>query len=93
MTELGLKADNGKHRFSLLPKKTLRSVINVLEFSAKKYQPDNWQHVADAKTRYYDAACRHIDAWWHGEQTDPESGEHHLAHATCCLLFLMYFEL
>jgi hypothetical protein len=23
-----------------------------------------------------------------GEQIDPESGKHHLAHALCCLMFL-----
>ncbi len=23
-----------------------------------------------------------------GEQVDPESGKHHLAHALCCLMFL-----
>jgi hypothetical protein len=27
-------------------------------------------------------------AWKEGEQIDPESGKHHLAHALCCLTFL-----
>ena len=30
---------------------------------------------------------------WQGEQTDSESGKHHLAHAVCCLMFLMWFDL
>ena len=35
---------------------------------------------------------RHIDAWWQGEQKDPETGEHHLAHAICCGMFLWWFD-
>ena len=35
---------------------------------------------------------RHIDAWWGGEQKDPETGEHHLAHAICCGMFLWWFD-
>ena len=31
---------------------------------------------------------RHIWAWKQGEQIDPESEIHHLAHAMCCLMFL-----
>ena len=54
---------------------------------------DNWRYVDNARTRYFDAAQRHIMAWWQGEQTDSESGKHHLAHAVCCLMFLMWFDL
>ena len=36
-------------------------------------------------------AChRHLQAWWSGERLDKESGLPHLAHAVCCLLFLMW---
>lgn len=89
---LGRKADSSKPRWSLLPEDTIADVIDVLEFGAKKYQVDNWQHVPDARTRYYDATMRHIEAWWRGEKNDVESGLHHLSHAVCCLLFLMWFD-
>ena len=88
----GQKFDTNKPRMSLLPKGALNAVIRVLEFGASKYQADNWKHVPEAKTRYYDAMQRHIDAWWHGEQKDPETGEHHLAHAICCGMFLWWFD-
>jgi hypothetical protein len=88
----GKKFDQNKPRMSLLPKGALNAVIRVLEFGAAKYQVDNWKHVPDAKTRYYNAMQRHIDAWWHGEQKDTETGEHHLAHAICCGMFLMWFD-
>ena len=90
---LGEKFDNGKLRFSLLPKGVLNKVITVLEIGAKKYQEENWQHVEGAKTRYFDALHRHVDAWWSGERNDPETGQHHLAHAVCCAMFLMWFDL
>ena len=93
MSEIqGNKLDQNKPRMSLLPKGALNAVIRVLEFGATKYQVDNWKHVPEAKTRYYDAMQRHIDAWWHGEQKDPETGEHHLAHAICCGMFLWWFD-
>lgn len=86
------KKDDGKQRWSLLPADTIRSIIAVLEFGAVKYQVDNWQHVPDARRRYYDATMRHVAAWWGGEKNDPETGLPHLAHAATCLLFLMWFD-
>ena len=71
----------------------LTEVLTILEFGAVKYAPENWRYVDNARTRYFDAAQRHIMAWWQGEQTDSESGKHHLAHAVCCLMFLMWFDL
>lgn len=88
----GQKHDQNKPRYSLLPAATLSHVIAVLEFGAGKYGVDNWQQVESPRTRYYDACMRHIDDWWQGEITDKESGKHHLAHAVCNLLFLMWFD-
>jgi len=89
---VGTKGDKTKPRWSLLPLKTIAQVIKVLEFGAAKYSVGNWERVDDPKRRYYDAAMRHIDAWWGGEMNDKESGLPHLAHATACLLFLMWFD-
>lgn len=90
--QLGRKDDQGKRQYSLVPTVAIGEVVDVLTFGAKKYQPDNWKHVDDARTRYYDAAMRHIQAWWRGESDDQESGFHHLAHAICCLMFLIWFD-
>ena len=89
MTE-GVKYDASKPRWSLIPNGTLEEVIKVLEYGANKYSPDNWKKVPEMEVRYYDAAMRHIDAYWQGEYLDEESGQPHLAHAVCCLLFLMW---
>ena len=90
---IGRKYDNNKPRYSLLPMGTINQVVQVLEYGASdKYEVDNWQKIPDARRRFYDAAMRHIDAWWNGEKIDKESKLPHLAHAICCLLFLMWFD-
>lgn len=96
--EQGRKDDSAKIRYSLLPVGTANQVVQVLEFGSKKYADNNWQKVPSARTRYYDAAMRHIDAWWNGELLDLDKGDQkgshlpHLAHAICCLMFLMWFD-
>ena len=84
----GRKFDGGKLEYGLLPPFALEETVKVLTFGAQKYERGNWQRVPDAKRRYFDAMERHIWAWKKGEQIDPESGIHHLAHAMCCLMFL-----
>lgn len=95
----GRKHDSNKPRYSLLPSGTVNQVIQVLEYGASdKYEVDNWQKIPDARRRFYDAAMRHIDAWWNGEINDLDkdgvkgSQLPHLAHAICCLLFLLWFD-
>lgn len=83
------KDDAAKRRWSLLPFEALRQVVDVLEFGARKYAVEGWRTVPNARTRYYDATFRHLTEWWSGAETDPESGLHHLAHAACCVLFLL----
>jgi len=67
-------------------------VAEVLTMGAKKYAPDNWRKVPDAKDRYLSAALRHLSARAQGEWLDPETGLPHTAHAICCLMFLGHFD-
>jgi len=89
----GVKYDNDKPQWSLLPFKALGQVVEVLTYGAKKYAPDNWKKVPNAKQRYIDAGFRHFTAYASGEKHDQETGKHHLAHAICCLLYLVAFDL
>lgn len=89
----GIKHDTGKPRMSLIPDGVLDEVLAVLEFGAQKYSPDNWHKLENAKTRYYDAAHRHIAADRRGEKTDEESGRHPLAHAIADLIFMLGLDL
>ncbi len=85
-----VKHDSGKPQWSLLPKESTEEVVRVLEHGAKKYGAYNWR-VGTEWRRYIDAAVRHITSFNAGEDKDPESGYNHLAHAICCLLFLIDF--
>ena len=93
MTEAGIKYDNGKPEYGLLPPFALEEVAKVLTFGAQKYDRENWKKVDELERRYFDAAQRHLWAIKRGEDHDPESGLHHLAHAATCLLFLLESEL
>lgn len=89
MSELGAKHDAGKPRWDLLPVVALDDVAKVLTFGAAKYQPDGWRFVDGWRARYCAALLRHVAAWMRHERIDPESGLPHLAHAACCVLFLL----
>lgn len=84
----GDKYDAEKLRWDLLPINTIEGIVGVLTFGARKYAPDGWRSVPEAKRRYFAALLRHLFAWWRGETHDRESGLHHLHHAGCCLIFL-----
>ena len=89
----GIKYDTGKLRYDLLPAIAEQELVKVLTFGANKYGEENWRLVDNHKKRYYAALRRHVNAWRLGEQIDTESGYHHLAHALCCLVFLITPEL
>lgn len=90
----GIKYDGEKPRWDLLPLRPIREIVKVLTYGAKKYSDYNWTRVEPFKERYFAALMRHLDAWrTDGETHDPESGLHHLAHAGCCLVFLLWYEL
>ena len=89
----GVKFDQDKPQWTLVPFKALDEVVKVLTIGAKKYAPDNWKKVPNARQRYIDAAFRHMSAYAAGEKLDAETGKSHLAHAVCCLLFLLAFDL
>jgi hypothetical protein len=63
-------------------------IAEVLTYGAKKYEAHNWCHGISFE-RLKSAMDRHMAAWWAGEDCDPETGYSHLAHAACCLFFLM----
>ena len=85
----GLKYDEGKPQFSLIPQEALEEVASVFTFGAKKYAKDNWRLVEDGHDRYMDAALRHINKHLQGELLDNESSRKHLAHAVASLMMAM----
>jgi hypothetical protein len=84
----GVKHDQGKPRYDLLPFRALDDVARVMDFGAAKYGANNWRG-GMRWGRYLAAAMRHLAAWARGEADDRESGLPHLAHAAACCLILL----
>jgi hypothetical protein len=90
---LGIKYDQGKPDWYLLPLASVREIVKVLTIAhvVKGYAEYNWQLVEPR--RYWSALFRHLDYYQEGEQYDKETGLSHLAHAGANILFLIWFEL
>ena len=86
-----IKFDQDKMPMHLLSNEALLQTAAVLKFGANKYAEHNWRK-GFAWSRPLSAAMRHIHAFNAGEDKDPESGLSHLAHAACCIMFLIEFE-
>lgn len=91
MTLGGRKDDEGKTPYELLAPEFLEATANILRLGAVKYGAGNWE-LGMAWSRPFGALMRHMWAWWGGENTDPETGESHLHHAACCIMFLIAYE-
>lgn len=55
---------------------------------ARKYGSHNYRVVGVRASVYYDAAMRHLAAYWEGEDIDPDSGLPHIIKAMACLTVL-----
>ena len=89
--EEGRKDDGGKLMYELIPPSAMRGLAQILTYGANKYSPRNWEK-GIAYSRVYGAALRHLqDAWWAGEDIDPETGYSHIYHALCNLTFLAHY--
>lgn len=87
----GKKYDTGKLPYHLLPSDAVEEIVKVLDFGAGKYTARNWEK-GMLWSRPFAALMRHMWAWWRGEDKDSETGLSHLAHAGCCILFLLTYE-
>ena len=91
ITTGAIKHDSGKPGMNLLSREALEQIALVMDFGKQKYDAHNWRK-GFVWSRPLSAAMRHIMAFNDGEDKDPESGLSHLAHAACCIMFLLEFE-
>ena len=86
------KADAGKPRLTLVPRKIIWAIAAIREYGNRKYgDPENWRKV-DIQ-RYRDAAYRHFMAYLDDPKgKDAESGLPHLWHLACNIAFLVEME-
>lgn len=87
-----IKADKGKLRLTLVPRRILKLIALVREYGIKKYgDAENWRAVE--VERYRDAAFRHFIAYLDDPAgVDDESGLSHLAHLATNIAFLCELE-
>ena len=88
------KADAGKPRLTLVPRRIIWDIAAVRMYGNLKYPnggPENWRQVEPE--RYRDAAYRHWLAYLDDpEGVDEESGLPHLWHLACNIAFLCEME-
>jgi hypothetical protein len=87
----GVKNDEGKLRWDLLPASSMEELVRVYTIGAAKYTPYNWMKGLDYG-RIFAAMMRHAWAFWRGEQRDQVDGQHHLASVAWCALTLLYYD-
>ena len=67
---------------------TIAGTLALLD-GAMKYGRSNYREIGVRSSIYYDAAVRHLTAWFEGEEADPDSGIDHLGHALACIAILV----
>lgn len=86
-----VKHDEGKHQFDLMFCPGTLEISKALTFGANKYQ-DKHNYLRGTGLEYRRLAGslgRHVLAWMLGEDKDPESGLHPLAHAGANVVMLL----
>lgn len=95
MQNTQIKASNPKDQigtektpFSTIPSEVIAEVGLALLEGALKYGRHNYRAVGVRYSVYYDAALRHLTAFWEGQDIDPESGLSHVTKAIAGLTVL-----
>jgi hypothetical protein len=71
-----------------IPVKPLLELGLAMMEGGRKYGTHNYREAGVRYSTYYDAAMRHLTAWWEGEDIDPDSGLPHVVKAMACMLVL-----
>ena len=83
----GVKLDEGKDRFELIPPEPLFALAKLYTDGATKYGDRNWEK-GMSYMRLFGALCRHAFKWARGESwdVDPKTGAitHHMIQVMWC---------
>ena len=74
--------------FSVIPANVIGELGLALLEGARKYGRHNWRVVGVRASVYFDAAMRHLTAFWEGQDIDPDSGLSHITKAIATLTVL-----
>lgn len=87
----GARKSGGKVNFALIPMHLLAGTARVLMGGVVKYASWNWAK-GMAWSECFNCTIRHLFKWWYcGEDYDAETGEHHLDHVMCNVLFMRHY--
>jgi 5'(3')-deoxyribonucleotidase len=87
MKQEGLRFNEGKTRYDLVPTFAQEEYAKVLTKGAEKYAERNWEK-GMAWSKVLASLERHLNAIKRGEDHDPETGLLHSAHVMCNAAFL-----
>jgi hypothetical protein len=85
-----MRHNGGKPKWSLVHFDSMLPMVEVLEFGANKYSPNNWMKGLDKK-EILESTMRHLAALMDGEEVDPESLLSHMGHIQCNAMFYNFF--
>jgi len=77
-----------KVAFSTVPAPVIAEIGLAMIEGACKYGRHNYRVIGVRSSVYYDAALRHLTAWWEGEDVDRASGLSHITKALSSLTVL-----
>lgn len=77
-----------KAPLSTVPLRPVLEVGAAMVEGACKYGRHNYRRAGVRATVYFDAAARHLFAWYEGQDIDPESGLSHVVKAIAGLMVL-----
>jgi len=77
-----------KAPMSTLPAQVVLEIGCAMLEGARKYGRHNYRESGVRASVYYDAAMRHLMAWWEGQDIDPDSGLSHITKAMASLMVL-----
>lgn len=78
----------GKVPFSTVPTQVMAEVGLAMMEGALKYGRHNYREAGCRTSVYYDAAMRHMTAFWEGQDIDPDSGLPHIVKTIASLSVL-----
>ena len=87
----GVKYDDSKIQYTLVPSYALEAVAKNLTAGLIKYKErDNWQKVPNATDRYLNALYRHLEAHRRGEIYDTDNDDPTTTHMSAVAVNAMF---
>lgn len=74
--------------YSTVPCMVIAETALALLEGARKYGRHNYRKAGVRASVYFDATKRHMDAWWEGQDIDPDSTLSHVTKAIASLIVL-----